>query len=103
VTRNGQGGGGEGGRRIFLSNSVSSLQYVFCIKKSGPNSQYEKNFATRTPVSTKKTNWVAPKKHTSGSENKSLFGSHIFGSKGVTYWKSDQNLKKNSLVLAGLR
>ena len=45
-----------------------------------------KKLVTRTPGSTKRTNRVASKNHTSGIDKKNFsFGSHIQGSKGETY------------------
>jgi hypothetical protein len=55
-------------------------------------------------VSTKRTNRVASKKHTSGN-NKKIFLSELTSRdlRGENAEKSDQNLKKNFSVLAGLR
>ncbi len=63
-----------------------------------------KKFATRTPVSTKRTNRVASKNHTSGRD-KIIFLSDLIsmGLMGKHTEKSDQNSKKIFSVLAGLR
>ncbi len=58
---------------------------------------------TRTPVSTKRTNRVASKNHTSGGDNKFFLSDPISrGLRGKHIEKADQNLKKNFSVLAGL-
>ena len=58
---------------------------------------------TRTPASTKRTNRVASKKHSSGSA-KNFFLSDLISRvlRGKHTEKSDQNTKKNFSVLAGL-
>ncbi len=63
-----------------------------------------KKLVTRTPVSTKRTNRVASKNHTSGRDKK-IFLSNLIsrGLRGKHTGKSDQNSKKNFSVLAGLR
>ena len=62
-----------------------------------------KKFAPHTPVSTKWTNRVASKKHTSGTDKKIFLSDLIFrGLMGKHTEKSDQKLKKNFSVLAGL-
>jgi hypothetical protein len=63
-----------------------------------------KKFATRTPVSTKRTNRVASKNHTSGRDKKNFLSDLIStGLRGKHTEKSDQNSKKIFSVLAGLR
>ncbi len=63
-----------------------------------------KKFATRTPVSTKRTNRVASKKHTSGTDKKTFLSDLISrGLMGKHIENSDQNSTKNFSVLAGLR
>ncbi len=63
-----------------------------------------KKLVTRTPVSTKRTNQVASKNHTSGID-KIFFLSDLIsmGLRGKHTEKSDQNSEKNFSVLAGLR
>ncbi len=59
---------------------------------------------TRTPVSTKRTNWVASKNHTSGIDKKNFLSDLISrGLRGIHTEKSDQNSKKKFSVLAGLK
>jgi hypothetical protein len=60
-------------------------------------------FVIRTPVSTKRTNWVASKKHTSGIDRIFFLSDLISrGLRGKHAENSDQNSKKNLSVLAGL-
>ncbi len=63
-----------------------------------------KKFVIRTPVSTKRTNRVASKKHTSGID-KNFFLSDLIskGLRGKYAENLDQNSKKNFSVLAGIR
>ncbi len=62
-----------------------------------------KKFATRSPVSTKRTNRVASRKHTSGPHKKIFLSDLISrGLMGKHTKESDQNSKKNFSVLAGL-
>jgi hypothetical protein len=62
-----------------------------------------KKLVTRTPVSTKRTNRVASKNHTSGRDKKFVLSNLISrGLRGKHTEKSDQNSEKNFSVLAGL-
>jgi hypothetical protein len=62
-----------------------------------------KKLVTRTPASTKWTNRVASKNHTSGRDKKFVLSNLISrGLRGKHTEKSDQNSKKNFSVLAGL-
>ncbi len=57
---------------------------------------------TRTPVSTKRTNRVASKKHTSGRDKKIFLSDLISrGLRGKHTEKLEQNSAKNFSVLAG--
>jgi hypothetical protein len=59
--------------------------------------------ATRTPVSTKRTNRVASKNHTSGRDRNFFLSDLIYrGLRGKYAENSDQNSKKKFSVLAGL-
>jgi hypothetical protein len=62
-----------------------------------------KKFVIRTPVSTKRTNRVTSKKHTSGID-RTFFLSDLIsrGLRGKYAENSDQNSKKNFSVLGGL-
>jgi hypothetical protein len=63
-----------------------------------------KKLVTRTPVSTKRTNRVASKNHTSGIDKKIFLSDLISrGLMGKHTEKSDQNSKKKFSVLAGLK
>ena len=63
-----------------------------------------KKFVTRTPVSTKQTNRVAPKNHTSGTDKKNFLSDLIFmGPREYYTEKSGQNGEKIFSVLAGLK
>jgi hypothetical protein len=72
-------------------------------KKIRSKSSILKKFATRTPVSTKRTNRVASKNHTSGA-HKFFFLSDLIsmGLRGKHTEKSEQNSEKNFSVLAWL-
>jgi hypothetical protein len=62
-----------------------------------------KKIATRTPVSTKQTNRVASKNHTSGRDKKNFLSDLIsMGLREKHTDDSDQNSEKNFSVLAGL-
>jgi hypothetical protein len=62
-----------------------------------------RKLATRTPVSTKWTNWVASKNHISGRDRNFFLSDLIYrGLKGKYAENSDQNSKKKFSVLAGL-
>jgi hypothetical protein len=61
-----------------------------------------KKLVTRNPVSTKRTNRVAYKNHTSGIDKKNFLWDLISkGQRGKPAEKSDQNSEKNFSVLAG--
>jgi hypothetical protein len=76
---------------------------VCCAKRFRSKYEELKKFVIRTPVSTKRTNRVASKNHTSGTD-KNFFLSGLIsrGLRGKHTEKSDQNSKKNFSVLAGL-
>ena len=62
-----------------------------------------KKLVTHTPVSTKRTNRVASKNHTSGIDKKIFLSDLISrGLRGKYTEKSDQNSEKKFSVLAGL-
>ena len=67
-------------------------------KKIRSNFAILRKLATRTPVSTKRTNRVASKKHSSGSDKK-IFLSDLISRvlRGKHTEKSDQNMKKKFL------
>ncbi len=72
-------------------------------KKIRSNFAILRKLATRTPVSTKRTNRVASKNHTSGRDKKKFLSDlSSRGLRGQYNEKSDQNSKKNFSVLAGL-
>jgi hypothetical protein len=74
---------------------------VLC-KKIRSNFAILRKLATRTPVSIKRTNWVASKKHTSGID-KNFFLSDLISRdlRGKYAEKSDQNWEKISQYLLG--
>jgi hypothetical protein len=59
-----------------------------------------RKLVTRTPASTKRTNRVASKNHTSGRDKKNFLSDPIWGKHTE---KSEQNSKKIFSVLAGLK
>ena len=62
-----------------------------------------KKLVTRTPVSTKQTNRVAPKKHTSGADKIFFLSDLISRGRRVDHTeKLERNSKKKFSVLAGL-
>jgi hypothetical protein len=75
---------------------------VLC-KKIRSNFAILRKLATRTPVSTKRTNRVASKNHTSGRD-RIFFLSDLISRvlRGKHTEKLDKNSKKNFSVLAGL-
>ena len=87
-------GKGGGGKRRERRDQKKKIRLKFAIFKK---------FATRTPVSTKQTNRVAPKKHTSGIDKKFFLSNLISrGLRKKHTEKSDKNSEKKFSVLAGL-
>ncbi len=89
-----------------MTNGPTNRQtYSICVlcKKIRSKFAILRKLVTRTPASTKRTNRVASKKHSSGSDKK-IFLSDLISRvlRGKHAEKTDQNSKKKFSVLAGL-